>query len=158
MKQLQQQFQVWWQGLQQREQRLVLISAVVVVIGILYWGIWQPVRQYQSNQQQRLSVAQQQLEQLNAAIPQLMAAKQGGRRSGSIAQIITQSARSSGVTVSRMQPQADQLTLVLEDLSFAQLLGWLHNLQYQHGVRLVNLELATADKPGVVRVRRMVVE
>ena len=158
MKQLQQQYLAWWQGLQPREQRLVLITAVVVVIGVLYWGIWQPWQQYQSNQQQRLTVAQQQLEQLNAAIPQLKAAKQTGRSGGSLAQIITQSARSNGVSVSRMQPQADQLTLVLDDVSFDQLLSWLHNLQYQHGVRLVNLELASADKPGIVRVRRMVVE
>jgi len=57
-----------------------------------------------------------------------------------------------------MQPQNEQLTLVLEDISFEQLLGWLHTLQYQHGVKLVNLDIATADKPGIVRVRRMVVE
>ena len=99
-----------------------------------------------------------QLNQLQTMLPQLTAVTEVSRSGGSVAQIISNSARSSGIRVSRMQPQNEQLTLVLEDVSFETLLTWLHALQYQHGIKLVSLDLATADKAGMVRVRRMVVE
>lgn len=156
---MKQQFLSWWTGLQQREQRLVAGAAVVVVIGLFYWLLWQPLHQAKQIQQQKLQSAQHQLNQLQQLLPQLKAAGAApARTGGSLAQIISNSARSGGIKVSRMQPQNEQLTLVLEDVSFEQLLGWLHALQYQHGVTLLNVDLATADKPGIVRVRRMVVE
>ncbi|MDP2716863.1 type II secretion system protein M [Rheinheimera sp.] len=156
---MKQQFLSWWTGLQQREQQLVAGAAVVVVIGLFYWLLWQPLHQAKQTQQQKLQTAQHQLSQLQQLIPQLKAAGAApARTGGSLAQIISNSARSGGIKVSRMQPQNEQLTLVLEDVSFEQLLSWLHALQYQHGVTLVNVDLATADKPGIVRVRRMVVE
>ena len=130
MKQLQQKITLWWQGLQQREQRLVAAATVVLVIGGVYWLLWQPLHQANERQQQKVQVAQRQLTELQQAVPQLKAS--GGAKahtSGSLSQIISNSARSAGVSVSRMQPQNDQLTLVLDDLSFEQLLGWLHSLQ-----------------------------
>lgn len=156
---MKQQFLNWWAGLQQREQQLVAAAAVVLVIGVFYWLIWQPLHQANRLQQQKVQAAQQQLTQLQQLLPQLKATNDAsGRSGGSVAQIISNSVRGTGIIVSRMQPQNDQLTLVLEDVSFEQLLGWLHTLQYQHGVKLVNLDVAIADKPGIVRVRRMVVE
>lgn len=157
---MKQQFLTWWTGLQQREQQLVAAASIVVVIGLFYWLLWQPLHQAKSEQQQAVQAARQQLEQLQQAIPQLAAASASGvqRSGGSLSQIISNSARSNSVSVSRMQPQNDQLQLVLEDTSFEQLIKWLHQLQYQHGVNVINLDLATTEKPGMVRVRRMVVE
>ena len=150
---------IWWSGLQQREQQLVLVAGAAVMIGAFYWLLWQPLHQARAQQQQNLQLAKQQLTMLQQAIPQLQAAgNEGVKRSGSLSQVISSSARSEGIKVSRMQPQNDQLSLVLEDVSFDKLLSWLHALQYQHGVKLVNLDLATADKSGIVRVRRIVVE
>lgn len=150
---------IWWSGLQQREQQLVLVAGAAVMIGAFYWLLWLPLHQARAQQQQNLQLAKQQLTMLQQAIPQLQAAgSEGVKRSGSLSQVISSSARSEGIKVSRMQPQNDQLSLVLEDVSFDKLLSWLHALQYQHGVKLVNLDLATADKSGIVRVRRIVVE
>ncbi len=33
----------WWELLAQREQQLVAAMAVIVAVGILYWGIWTPI-------------------------------------------------------------------------------------------------------------------
>ena len=156
---MKQQFLSWWAGLQQREQRLLTWAAIVVTVGLFYWLLWQPLHQANAAQQQKVQAAQRQLSQLQQLLPQLKAAgNKTARSGGSIQQIISNSARSNGIRVSRMQPQNEQLTLVLEDVSFEILLTWLHALQYQHGVKLVSLDLATADKAGMVRVRRMVVE
>ncbi|MBZ9613021.1 type II secretion system protein GspM [Rheinheimera maricola] len=155
---MKQQLLSWWASLQQREQRLVGSAAVVVVVGMFYWLLWQPLHQAGDAQQQKLQAAQRQLSQLQQLLPQLSAAGPAVSRNESLPQIISNSARSNAISVSRMQPSNDQLTLVLDDVSFERLLGWLHALQYQHGVKLVSLDIATAEKPGIVRVRRMVVE
>ncbi|MGI5310162.1 type II secretion system protein GspM [Rheinheimera sp. WS51] len=149
----------WWSGLQVREQRIVALAGVVITIGLFYWLLWQPLHQAKQNKQQAVAAAQLQLQKLQQAIPGLLAAGTNDIRSGgSLAQIISNSARSKNIAVSRMQPQNEQLALVLEELSFEQLLPWLYDLQYQHGVRLISIDLTEADKPGIVKVRRMVVE
>jgi general secretion pathway protein M len=149
----------WWSGLAGREQRLVSIATVVLSIGVLYWLIWQPLHQAIDTKTTALSQGQLQLMQLQQALPQLQQASANqGRTGGSLAQIVTNSSRSYNITVSRMQPQNDQLQLVLEDLPFEQLLRWLAQLQTTNGVKLVSLDVSNTDSSGIVRVRRMVIE
>ncbi|MCH8537046.1 MAG: type II secretion system protein M [Alkalimonas sp.] len=156
---MKQQFEQWWLSLQQREQRLVLVCAVAVAIFLFYWLIWQPVHQAKATNQRALQQAEQQLDWLHSVLPQL---QQSGvsieRSSGSLSQILTTSARQYGIRVNRMQPQNEQMQLVLDDVAFEQLLRWLHDLHYQHGLRLVNLDVSLSNQPGIVQVRRILVE
>ncbi|MBV2130874.1 type II secretion system protein GspM [Arsukibacterium indicum] len=156
---MKQQIQNWWGGLAAREQRLVSIAVVVLGVGALYWFIWQPLQQGYASKQAALAQAQLQLAKLQQAIPQLrQAASSQGRVGGSLAQIVSNSSRTYNIRVSRMQPQNEQLQLVLEDVPFEQLLRWLAQLQSANGVKLVSLDVANTDKSGIVRVRRMVIE
>ena len=36
------QFKQWWQSITQREQQLTILSAVMLVIAAIYWGVWAP--------------------------------------------------------------------------------------------------------------------
>lgn len=149
----------WWFGLATREQRLILVVSPLLCLSAFYWLLWQPLHVALNRDTQRVVELQQQLQAFKQIKPLLMQARATPeRRGGSLAQIVTNSARSFNVGVSRMQPQNEQLLLVLEDLAFEQLLTWVHQLQYQHGVRLVNLDITATERPGVVRVRRMVIE
>jgi general secretion pathway protein M len=71
---------------------------------------------------------------------------------------VSQTSQQFQIKVSRMQPKDEQLDLMLDDVPFEQLLRWLQLLQGEHGVRLVQLEVTDTDMPGVVRVRRLVLE
>ncbi|MCB5227245.1 type II secretion system protein M [Alishewanella sp. 16-MA] len=156
---MKQRFFQWWYGLASREQRLVLIAVPLVILGVFYWLIWQPLHQAKQQNVVALQQMQQQLIALQQAKPLLQLGDTSPERvGGSLAQIISNSARSFNIRVSRMQPQNDQLQLVLDDIAYAQLLPWLHQLQYQNAVRLVSLDIGVTDKPGIVRVRRMVIE
>lgn len=149
----------WWYGLAAREQKLLLVAGPLLLLGLFYWGLWQPLHQAKQRSASALQQFEQQLLAFQQARPLLQQAAAGPERTGgSLAQIVSNSARSFNIRVSRMQPQNEQLQLVLEDLPFEQLLPWLHQLQYQNSVRLVNLDVAATDRPGVVRVRRMVIE
>lgn len=148
------QLQNWWQSLQKREQQLVLCAAVTLVVAAFYWLLWAPLHQSYQTQQQQLRQVSQQLLQVRS-FPAVSAQT---KVQGSLTDIISSSARSHKVQVSRMQPQNDQMQVMLNDISFDQLLTWLHELQYQHKVIIVQLDLAAADAPGMVRVRRLLVE
>jgi len=156
---MKQSFLRWWYGLAVREQKLLLLALPLVLMGFMYWGVWQPLHQAKQFDQQALQQLEQQRLALLQAQPLLLQAAAGpSRTGGSLAQIVSNSARSFNIQVSRMQPQNEQLQLVLEDIAFEQLLPWLHQLHYQNGVRLVNLDVAVTDRPGIVSVRRMVIE
>ncbi|WP_423188109.1 type II secretion system protein GspM [Alishewanella sp. d11] len=149
----------WWYGLATREQRLLLLATPLLLLGAFYWGIWQPLH-YAA---ERNSITLQQLERQLVAFQQVrpllqQSASGPARTGGTLAQIVSTSARSFNISVSRMQPQNDQLQLVLDDLAFEQLMPWLQQLHYQNGVQLVSLDVAATDNPGIVRVRRMVIE
>ena len=45
MKQLLSTLQTWWVGTSQREQRLLIVCSVLLFLGVIYWGILQPVSQ-----------------------------------------------------------------------------------------------------------------
>lgn len=152
------QFQLWWASLQQREQQLLTGAGVVVVIALFYGLIWQPLHQARIDQQLAAKGAAEQLQWLQSQLPKLGNTAVSPKTQGSLTDVVSQTAGRYQVQVSRMQPQNDQLQLSLEDLPFDQLLRWLHELQYQQGVTLVQLNIARSDVPGQVRVRRMVLE
>lgn len=148
---------LWWNGLQQREQKLLSILSVVGGIGLFYALVWAPLHQARDSQQLAATTAAQQLVWLQGKMPQLAAAPAvaGG---GSLNDKVSQTSRQFQINVSRMQPKDEQLDLMLDDVPFEQLLRWLQVLQTEHGVRLVQLEVSDTDESGVVRVRRLVLE
>ena len=149
-----QQLHSWWLSLQKREQQLLLGAGVTLVIAAFYWLVWAPLHQSYQTQQQQLQQVSQQLLQVRS-YPAVSAQT---KVQGSLTDLISSSARSHKIQVSRMQPQNDQMQVMLNDISFDQLLAWLHELLYQHNVSVVQLDLAAADGPGMVRVRRLLVE
>jgi len=152
------QLKLWWASLQPREQRLVSIAVVVLGVGAFYWLLWQPLHQSRVTQQRAADNARAQLVWLQTQLPKLSQQSSAVRTSASLNEVVAQTSRNFQVQVSRMQPQNEQLQLSLDDLAFEKLLRWLHELQFQHGIRLVQLDIATSDTPGQVRVRRMLIE
>ncbi len=148
--------QLWWRGLQKREQQLLSVAAVVCAIGLFYALVWQPLQQNRNSQQLAAQTAEEQLVWLKARLPQLAAtpASSGGNLNDKVAQ----SSRQFDIKVSRMQPKNEQLDLMLEDLPFENLLRWLAHLQTEQGVQLAQLEVSETDSAGVVRVRRLLLE
>ncbi|MGS0729812.1 type II secretion system protein GspM, partial [Shewanella sp. 0m-11] len=47
-------FKAWWGGLVLREQQMVAACGVVLVIGILYWGVWTPIANAEAEAERRL--------------------------------------------------------------------------------------------------------
>ena len=151
-----------YQRLSEREQRLVQISAMVIVVGFFYWVIWAPLNQSLETDRKAL-VAQQELlswvqKNANRAI-QLRGAGSDTSSgtssfSGSLPQAVNQTAGGLNIAISRMQPQGEELQVWVDQASFNDVLTWLQALE-KMGVSILDLDIVDANIPGQVKIRRL---
>ncbi|QLE83825.1 MULTISPECIES: type II secretion system protein M [Shewanella] len=149
---------VWWSGLVQREQQMVAACAVVLVIGILYWGVWTPIANAEENAERSLQAQQSTLNYVKQTANKIAGLREAGNRpkaSGSISATVNQAAGAYGLEITRMQPQGDRVQIWMDDVPFEALLNYLNNLVQDKGLSLDSIDLAEADTPGLVRVRRI---
>ncbi|MFO6424204.1 type II secretion system protein GspM [Motilimonas sp. KMU-193] len=148
----------WWEGLASRERNLAILSAVVLVVGALYWGVYQPLSQALDQEQQKLKSNQQTLIWMKSKgqdIVNYQAQNRSAAGNVNLNQLIGNSARQSGITISRIQPKGNELEVWIDNIEFNKLLAWLKELQERHGVVTLNTDLAVGDAPGTVKVRRL---
>ncbi len=148
----------WWEGLASRERNLAILSAVIIVVGALYWGVYQPLSDSLEQEQKRLKSNQQTLVWMKSKgqdIVNYQALNKSASGNVNLNQLIGNSARQSGIIISRIQPKGNELEVWIDNIEFNKLLAWLKQLQERHGVVTLNTDLAVGDAPGTVKVRRL---
>lgn len=148
----------WWQGLNLREQRLVLISAVCVSVFLLYSLLWVPLNESLEKTEKSVANRQALLTWVteNTARYQSIKSTTGSKKSsGSLSSIVNRTAEQQQLTITRLQPQGDSLQVWIDSAPFNQLLLWLENLASNEGLQVQAIDLAQGDLPGEVRVRRL---
>ena len=148
----------WWQQLNTREQRLVSIMATLVMIFILYSTVWQPLNDSLLDANKKLVRQQALLTWVTENTSRYQQAKSNTRVSkskGSLSSIVNKSANAYKLTITRMQPQGDDLQVWIDSVPFTQLLFWLGHLANQEGLQVEGIDLTHADRTGEVRVRRL---
>lgn len=149
---------VWWQQLNTREQRLVASMAVVLLVFIFYSAIWQPLNNGLTEAQSKLARQQELLTwvQENTALYQQARRSSGkAKANGSISSIANRSAKTYKLTITRMQPQGDDLQVWIDSTPFTQLLFWLEHLANNEGLQVKAIDLTQGDRVGEVSVRRL---
>ena len=96
------QLQSWWQSLQKREQQLVSGAAVTLIIAAFYWLLWAPL--HQSYQSQLVQL--QKMNQLLLQVSSFPVVSTQTKVQGSLTDLISSSARTHKIQVSRMQPRS----------------------------------------------------
>ncbi len=148
----------WWQSISQREQRLVAVSSVLVVIAIVYWGIFQPLNVRAEQAEMRLSSERQLLSWVQDKADSIVSKRGSGSApvsSQPLNQVINSSARQFQIELIRVQPRGDMLQVWVKPLSFDQFINWLTFLQEKQGVEVAFLDIEEADKPGVIDINRL---
>jgi general secretion pathway protein M len=149
---------VWWQGINQREQRLVLVAGSVFIVFLLYSLIWQPLNESLAKTEQKLASRQVLLAWVTDNTSRYQNAKatgKGNKSSGSLSSIINRTANQQQLTITRIQPQGDNVQVWLDSVPFTQLLFWLEHLANNEDLQVQAIDLAQGEKQGEVRVRRM---
>lgn len=152
-----------WQQLSEREQRLVLITAGVVFISLLYFGLWEPLQRGIEAGQLRLKAQQQTLQQLqqDAVRVQQLRSRQArharsGTRKGSLLVVIERSAQQKKMqaALQKVQPEGnDGVRVWLDNVVFDDLVEWLDLLSRQHGLQISDISIERGTKPGRVNCR-----
>ncbi len=148
----------WWQQLNRREQRLVASMGIVFLVFIFYSAIWQPINDGLIEAKSKLAKQQQLLTwvQENTALFQQAKRSAGNvKPNGSISSIANRSAKNYKLTITRMQPQGDDLQVWLDSTPFTQLLFWLEHLANNEGLQVKAIDLTQGDRVGEVTVRRL---
>ena len=144
--------------LSEREQRLVIISAVLVIVAIFYWGIWSPLntslergQSAVNNQTELLAWVQK---NANRAAQLRSSGDNNTRFSGSLPQAVNQSASRMKIAISRMQPQGDELQVWIDQAPFNDIMSWLQSME-KTGVSILDIDITASDLPGQVKIRRL---
>ncbi|MFQ3234581.1 MAG: general secretion pathway protein M [Paraglaciecola sp.] len=144
--------------LTEREQRLVLLSVIVVVIGLFYWLVWAPLNHSITTNHRAVEQQQQLLTwvQKNALkAVQLRSAKgMAANFNGSLPQAANKTAAQADIPISRMQPQGEELQVWVDQAPFNDVLSWLQALE-KMGINILDLDIAEADVTGYVKIRRL---
>jgi general secretion pathway protein M len=147
----------WWQQLNTREQRLVSVMSVLMSIFILYGLIWQPLTENIEKTTLKLERQQALLTWVAENTQRYQQAKRNARANSgaSLSSIVNRTSSANNITITRMQPQGDDLQVWIDEISFNQLLTWLEQLAISDGLQVKNIDLSSADLQGMVRVRRL---
>lgn len=149
---------LWWQQLNSREKTLVQIMGTAIAIFVLYSLVWQPLNTKLVTAEKTLSSRQDLLtwvEENTARYQAIKPNSRGKKTAGSLSSIVNRSATQHQLTISRMQPQGENLQVWLESAPFTQLLYWLEHLANNEGLQVQAIDLAQGDNSGEVRVRRL---
>ena len=152
--------QGWWRSISAREQRLVAVGGSVLLIGICYWAIWQPISNRIAERERQVVNQQQTLAWLKETGPEVLAMQGGQGRQidtgGTLDGVVNRTAFNQKIKIARLQPQGQELQVWIDTVPFDDLLIWLATLSDQYGVQVQIIELAREGlAPGLVKVRRL---
>lgn len=154
----------WYNNLDPRERRILIIGAVVLVVAMLYLLAWEPLvnktaklRESIEKNQELVAWMENAAEQAQQMQAQIKARGPTGQQSGqSLLGTIDRTAKSSdlGKSVKRVQPDGqDKARVWLENAKFDDMIKWLESLQRQQGIRIVTSVIEKQEEAGIVNAR-----
>jgi len=148
----------WWSSITQREQQLVLVCSVLIIVGGIYWGMVQPLAQRSEQAQQRIKSEQQLLTWVQNKANEIITLRGSGgaiNTSQPLNQTISSSARRYNVDLIRVQPRGEMIQVWIQPMDFNRFVDWLAYLQDQQGVSVEFMDIDRGERSGVVEVKRL---
>jgi len=148
----------WWQQLNLREQRLVTVMGGVFLVFVFYSFIWQPLNENLLKANKKLQRQQVLLTWVSENIAHYQNIKGKSKPSksgGSLSSIINRTASQYDLVITRLQPQGNDMQVWIDSAPFTQLLFWLEYIGNKKGLRVKAIDLATSEREGEVKIRRL---
>ncbi|MDI9245301.1 type II secretion system protein M [Marinobacter sp. CHS3-4] len=151
--------------LPRRDQQALMVLAIAVFLGILYFAIWQPAASFHDQAISDRESAEQLLAWMDTNKPALqrLAGGASGQSGSSVNKpedaralmaLVTRTAGDSGLALQRFEPSGDDAIRVwLDQVPFSQVAGWLEQLNIDNGVEIEQASMDRQDEPGMVSVR-----
>lgn len=151
------QFRDRFAALQRREQKMLVVAAVVIALALVYLCVWEPIagaraRNANALADARLTAVQiEHLATLQKA--QGTTASAPANSSRSLLTVVDQASRSdSGIGApARLQPDGDtKVRIWFEGAPFNGLVDWLQVIDTRYGIVVKSADITHKDKPGKV--------
>lgn len=149
----------WWRGLQPRERTLISVGAAVLAVLFFYLLLWAPLHRELDRLRADTPKAAEQLAWMRSQagrVNQLRAQSPTQLKGGGLLSFVEQSATAFNIkqNIKRVEPEgANAVRLVVDGVSFNNLVSWLGNLHKQGGVRVDNATFEAQASPGIVNAR-----
>ncbi|KUU92448.1 general secretion pathway protein [Escherichia coli] len=121
-----------------------------------YVVIWQPLSERIEQQETML----QQLVAMNARLkstaPDIIAARKSATTTpAQVSRVISDSASAHSVVIKRIAERGENIQVWIEPVVFNDLLNWLKALDEKYALRVTQIDVSAAEKPGMVNVQRL---
>lgn len=147
----------WFLQLTERERILVVAASLVTLLVLFYYLLWSPLNQALESQSAGLENDRKLLVWVQEQASRAQMLKSSGQIntfSGSLTQLVNQTTRSANISVSRLQPQDEELQVWIDQVPFNALMSWLADLE-QRGVVILQSDFSETNEDGFVQVRRL---
>ena len=144
----------WFEKYSAREQAYLLAAAIVVLLYVLFMGIWKPLAGMREDMAMRNAVTQETLSRVQAMASELKQLKASGgtRVSRNMNQLINASTADVGIRPTRIQPNSrGETSIRFENVGFAELLRWMYRIEYGEGIAIQEAAINQGDKGGLVK-------
>ncbi len=144
----------WFASLNQREElSLVLLSAAVICY-LLYFMVWTPLAQKQSDMTDRNASAAGTLQRVDSMASEILRLRDTGaavNKKRNLTSLINRSTAALSLPVTRLQPNSrGEIQVRLENAAFDDMLKWLHEMEYAHGLLVLEASFTQSSNAGRV--------
>lgn len=150
----------WFDARTDKEQRLLGVALVLLIILVFHQAYWAPSHRAIAQLENKVAAQAELQAFVSEQGAQAMRLRQAGsvtKFSGSLAQLVNQTAREHTLTVARVQPQNDSLLVWLDEAPFNSVVTWLNDLR-DNGVMVTSVDLRASGAEGLVEARRVVIQ
>lgn len=148
---------LWYLSLQQREQRILVVGVVFVLVTIIYLGLLNPYFNSRKHLQAAVVEKQGEIAWMGPAATQLQALR-GQQPSGipagqSLLAVVSRAAADAGFGAAVKQAQTDSdgsVRVQLQAVAFDNLIRWLGTLRRQYGITVKQMTAQKAAAAGNV--------
>lgn len=143
----------WYASREPQEQRIVAGIVLLVALSILWLGLWKPISDWKETSQNRYRVAAANLDWLKANRELVDTSPQAEGGNASL-RVITETARTRGLKLSRVQPDGEGgINVVLQEQPFNAVLGLISQLGENNGVNATRAAIDGSGSPGQVNAQ-----
>lgn len=150
-----------WRQLAPRQQRLIMVAAVVIGLALWWVWLWEPMQLTQRQHQARVAQQQVELDWLQGMAPEVAALRErsvGASDLGdrSLLGVADQTARAAGLAgaLTRIEPTGNnQVRVWLDEADYGVALAWLQRLSAEYPIDIEQWAVERGTRSGQVTMR-----
>ncbi|HIP75821.1 MAG TPA: type II secretion system protein M [Psychromonas hadalis] len=152
-------FQEWWESISEREQIMAGASAVVMAIGILYWGIYSPLNNAYEANKLKSDPAEKTLSWVQASATTLVKAgattQKSKPKNKNLSQVLNHTSKNYNIKFKRIVNKKGKVDVWVEDVDFSKFIKWLTLLEKRYSVEVLDIDMVRKETKGYVQINRL---